>query len=104
MYALVLITAPGKKEAKVIAHSLLKNRLAACVTIADGIVSYFRWKGKIDSAREALLIVKTVKKLVPKVIRRVKSLHSYEVPEIISLPIHKGYAGYLVWIKNECAG
>ncbi|RJO64642.1 MAG: divalent-cation tolerance protein CutA [Candidatus Omnitrophota bacterium] len=102
MYAVILITASGKKEARTIARSLLKNRIAACVNVIEGIDSYFRWQGKIDSAREVLLIVKTRKKLIPEVIRQVKSLHSYEVPEIISLPITKGYAPYLSWIAHEC--
>jgi len=102
MYAVVFITASGKREAKVIARSLLTRKIAACVNIIGNVDSYFRWKGRIDSAREALLIVKTKKKLIPEVIRQVKSLHSYEVPEIISLPVTQGYAPYLSWIADEC--
>ncbi|MEW6075828.1 MAG: divalent-cation tolerance protein CutA [Candidatus Omnitrophota bacterium] len=102
MYAIVLITASGRKEAKIIARSLLTRKIAACVNIIGNVDSYFRWKGKIDSAREVLLIVKTKKMRIPEVIRHVKSLHSYEVPEIISLPVTQGYAPYLSWITDEC--
>lgn len=101
MYIVVFVTASNKKEAKKIAQELLRNRLCACVNIIDGIESFFWWKAKIDSASEALLIIKSTKLKLPKIIRLVKSKHSYEVPEIIALPIIGGFKPYLRWIDES---
>ena len=101
MYRVILVTAANKKEGRKIAMALVSNKLAACVNIIEGVESLFLWKGKIDSAKEVLLIVKTVKGKLPKAIKLVKSLHSYEVPEIISLPIIAGFKPYLKWINES---
>ena len=98
MYTVVLVTASKYKEARDIAGALIKGKLAACVTIIKSIESVFWWEGKIDKAHEALLIIKTRKSCVAKVIKKVKSMHSYAVPEIIALPIIAGNKGYLEWI------
>jgi periplasmic divalent cation tolerance protein len=79
----------------------MKNKLAACVNIIDNIKSIFWWQGKIDKAKEVLLIIKTKKKLIDKLIKKVKSLHSYAVPEIIALPIIAGNKKYLEWIDES---
>lgn len=100
-YTVIFITTANKKEAGRIARHLIKNRLAACVNIVDNIKSIFWWKGKIDKAKEVLLIIKTKKRLIDKLIKKVKSLHSYEVPEIIVLPIIAGNKKYLDWINGS---
>jgi periplasmic divalent cation tolerance protein len=101
MNVVILVTAGNKKEAEKIASGLIKERLAACVNIIEGVHSLFRWQGRVDSAKEALLVIKTRKSLMPKLIKKVKALHSYEVPEIIALPIICGDKKYLNWL-NEC--
>ena len=98
----VLITAGSEKEARKIAKLLVKEKNAACVNIVPGVDSLFRWKGKIDSARESLLLVKTRASLFPEIIRLVKEIHSYEVPEIIGLPIIGGSEEYLKWLDSAC--
>ena len=98
---MVFITAANKEEARLIARRLIKKRLAACVNIIDKIESSFRWQGKLDSAKEALLIIKSKKNKLVKIIKTVKSMHSYEVPEIIVLPIIGGDKLYLRWIDES---
>lgn len=99
MYIVVLITASSKEEAEKISKSLLEERLCACINIVDRIDSLFWWKDKLERASESLLIVKTKKSLIPKLVKRIKSLHSYEVPEIIALPIIAGNKDYLDWLN-----
>ena len=103
MHIVIFITASGKKEAHRIAKALLKNKLAACVNIVDKIESFFWWQNKLDKAKEALLLVKSKKKNFPRIAKLVKSLHSYDVPEIIALPICAGYKPYLNWIDESVA-
>ena len=101
MYIVVFITAGSKEEAQKIARGLLEEKLAACVNILPGLESHFWWQGKIDSAKEALLVIKTKKELFNKLAKKVKSLHSYSVPEIIALPIVTGNTEYLNWINDS---
>lgn len=101
MYIIVLVTCAQKKEAQRIAEALVEKRLAACVNIIDKISSIFYWQGKIDSAKELLLVVKTKKTKLPKIIKLVKSLHSYNVPEIIAVPVISGDKNYLKWINDS---
>lgn len=101
MYIVIFITAASKKEAVKIAEALLRRRLAACVNIVGKVESFFWWQGKIDRARECLLIAKSAKSKLGKIIKAVKSLHSYEVPEIISLPVSGGNKNYLDWINDS---
>jgi periplasmic divalent cation tolerance protein len=98
----VLITAGSEEEARKIARLLVKEKKAACVNIVPGVDSLFRWKGKIDSARETLLLAKTRASLFPQIISLVKEVHSYEVPEIIALPIIGGSEDYLRWLDSAC--
>jgi periplasmic divalent cation tolerance protein len=98
----VLITASSEEEGHKIAKLLVNERKAACVNIVPGVDSLFRWKGKIDSARESLLLVKTRASLFPEIITLVKEAHSYEVPEIIALPIIGGSEDYLKWLDSAC--
>lgn len=101
MYIVVFVTASSKKEAQNLARGLLRNRLCACVNIVDKIESLFWWEGKIDSASETLLIIKSTKAKLPKIMKLVKSKHSYEVPEVIALPIIGGLKPYLRWIDES---
>ncbi len=98
---LVLVTASSGEEAHLIADKLLTERKAACVNIVSGVSSFFWWNRKVDSARETLLLIKTRKSLLHDVIKLVKANHSYEVPEIIALPIVGGNPDYLEWIEKE---
>jgi periplasmic divalent cation tolerance protein len=102
MYIVVLVTVPSARTAKKIAKFLLSNKLAACVNIIPKIESLFWWQGKIDKAKEVLLMAKTQKKLFAKLVKAVKSKHPYEVPEIIALPIISGNRKYLDWIDESC--
>ena len=101
MHAIIFITAPEKNEAELIAQALLQEKLAACVNLIENIHSFFWWQGKIDNAKEVLLVVKTKKSLVSKLIKKVQVIHSYEVPEIIALPIISGNKKYLNWIDDS---
>jgi len=97
----ILITAKDREEAERIAQALVKAKLAACVNIKEDIKSFFWWEGKIDKADEALLIVKSLLPLLDPIIKSVKALHSYSVPEIIALPIVGGNEEYLKWIEDS---
>lgn len=101
-YIVIFITAKDKKEAVKIAQGLLKTKLIACANIINGVQSLFWWQGKIDSSKEVLLVLKTKKSLFKKVCAKVKSLHSYQTPEIIALPIINGSEDYLSWISHSC--
>ena len=99
-YAVIMVTAAGIDQAKEIAHALVEEEIVACVNILDGMLSIFRWKGKIEEGNECLLIIKTRMTRVADVISRVKSIHTYDVPEIIALPIIDGNPSYLQWIEE----
>jgi periplasmic divalent cation tolerance protein len=100
-YIVVLITVGTAEEARKIADALLKSRQAACVNIVPELDSLFWWRGRLDAASESLLIVKTKKARLPAIIKSVKKLHSYEVPEIIALPVVGGNKDYLDWLGSE---
>jgi periplasmic divalent cation tolerance protein len=97
----IFVTTSSKPEAQKIADLLLSRRKAACVNIVPKVESSFWWQGKLDSAQESLLIIKTKTSLLSEIIDLVKTAHSYEVPEIIALPIIGGNEDYLKWIENE---
>ena len=99
---IVLITAGSEEEAHKIAESLVKGKKAACVNIVPRVDSLFWWKDRLDSARESLLLVKTKASLFPEIVELVKRTHSYEVPEIIALPIIAGSEDYLKWLDIAC--
>jgi periplasmic divalent cation tolerance protein len=98
MHIVVFVTAGSKDEACKIARRLIEKRLAACVNIVEKIDSLFRWEGKVDAAAEALLLIKSKKSKFSQIVKAVRSVHSYEVPEIIALPIICGDGPYLKWI------
>jgi periplasmic divalent cation tolerance protein len=100
-YVIIFITASSYEEARKVADALVTQKKAACVNIVPKVNSLFRWKGKIEDAEENLLVVKTRAKLLSEVVSTVKAVHSYEVPEIIALPIIEGNPDYLKWIDEE---
>jgi len=99
---IVLVTCGSRKEARKIARALVGRRLAACVSeIGVPIASTYRWKGRVESAKEFLLLIKTNKRRFATVRDAVRKLHSYEVPEIIALPIIAGSRAYLDWVAES---
>lgn len=99
---LIYVTVKDTEEARRIGRTLIEERLVACVNILDGINSLYWWKGKIVDDREALVIAKTKGSLVPAVIEKVRSLHSYSCPCIVTLPIIDGNQDFLSWVEREC--
>jgi periplasmic divalent cation tolerance protein len=98
----VLVTCANAKEAKRIARVVVEARLAACVNVlAAPVHSVYRWKGKVEQAREVLLLMKTSRKKLTPLRALVEHLHSYDVPEFIALPIAAGSPAYLHWL-DEC--
>lgn len=98
----VMVACGSQKEARAIAKSLVSRRLAACVQeIGGGIRSTYRWRGKVESAKEFLLLIKTTRKRFAAVSAAIRKLHSYEVPEIIALEVRDGSPDYLRWITNS---
>lgn len=100
-YVVVFITCADEKEGEKISQGLVEKKLVACVNLVPKIISRYWWQGKIETASEVLLIIKTKKSLVDKLITEVKKLHSYTVPEIIALPIIAGNKDYLAWIDKS---
>ena len=100
-YIVVLVTVGNKKEAKKITDKILNERLAACVNAVPNISSHYWWKGKLQSSKESLLIIKTNKNLFEKLKKSIKKIHTYTVPEIIAMPIIAGNKDYLSWIDES---
>ena len=99
----IYMTAGSKSEAQKIGKALVDSRLAACVNILDNMESIYRWEEKLQVDSEVVLIAKTTETRVPRLIDKVKSLHSYDCPCIVSLPVLDGYPPFLDWIKSEVA-
>ena len=97
----VFVTTANEEEAVRIAKILVIERLAACANMVPGVRSIYRWKGEIWDTEERLLILKTRATLFPALEKRIRALHSYEVPEIVAIPIVAGSAPYLEWVL-EC--
>jgi periplasmic divalent cation tolerance protein len=100
-HILVIVTAANKTEAEKIAYGLLNERLIACANIIGPVHSLFWWQGKIESAEEHIILMKTRKNLFQKLSEKVKTLHSYEVPEIIAIPIVEGFKPYMEWLEKS---
>ena len=98
---LIYITAKDKEEARNIGKELVGSKLAACVNIIDKMNSFYWWEGKVQDDNEAILIAKTKESLVSELIEKVKSMHSYECPCIVSLPLLEGNKEYLEWVEKE---
>ncbi len=97
----VLTTTEHKADAEKIAKILLEKRLAACVQIIGPLTSYFHWQDKLDTAREYLCLIKSRDDLFAELEDAIKSVHPYEVPEIIATPITKGGKDYLNWMAAD---
>jgi periplasmic divalent cation tolerance protein len=98
----VLVTCGSAKEARRVARAVVEQKLAACVNIIDARVqSIYRWKRRVESAREFLLVIKTTRRRFPVLQKKIEQLHGYEVPEIIALPIVAGAGRYLEWIADS---
>jgi periplasmic divalent cation tolerance protein len=97
-YILILVTTKDKQEAEKITKALLNERLIACGNIINPVTSFFHWSGKINKAEECLIVMKSRMDLFAQVAERVKGLHSYEVPEILALPIVDGSKAYFDWM------
>ena len=97
---IVLTTAGSAEEARKIARELLERRLAACVNIVPQVESIYRWQGKVESAQEWLLLIKTTAAMFSAVRDAIRELHSYELPECVLLNIEDGSAEYLDWLAN----
>jgi periplasmic divalent cation tolerance protein len=97
----ILMTTGSKMEAKKIATVLVKKKLAACVQVLPAIESVYRWKGKTCRDKEVLVIMKSRKKLFLRLQKEVVRLHSYDVPQLVALPIIKGLPSYLSWMKKN---
>ena len=101
----VLMTAGSQEEAGQIAESLVAETLAACVNIVPGVTSVYRWQGRVERDQEWLLVAKSHSDVLDSLVQRVQELHSYDVPEIIALPLTGGSEAYLRWIDAEvCSG
>jgi periplasmic divalent cation tolerance protein len=98
---IVLVTCPDKESANKISSSLIEKKLAACVNTINNVESIFRWKGKIERNSENLLIIKSKKRLLKKLIMDVQQNHPYQLPEILALPIIGGSKAYINWLNNE---
>jgi len=104
-FLVILVTCGTKREAREIANSLVHRRLAACVNILSSrLESIYRWKGRINSAKEYLLVIKTTRRRFAALRREIERLHSYDVPEIIALPITAGSPKYLHWLAESVGG
>ena len=97
----IYMTVGSKEEARKIGKELVTTRLAACVNILDNMNSFYRWEGKIQDDTEVVMIAKTTEERVPDLIKKVKSLHSYDCPCIVSLPVAGGHQPFLDWIAGN---
>ena len=98
---LVLTTASNEGEAQKIAQELVERRLAACVNIIPRVQSIYRWEGKVETAEELLLIIKTTKTRSAEVKAAIRELHGYDLPECIVIAMEDGSAEYLKWIADS---
>jgi periplasmic divalent cation tolerance protein len=101
---LVVTTAPNLSEARALAQALVERKLAACVNLVPKIESIYRWEGKVESAEEYLLLIKTTAAMFENVRGVIQELHSYDVPECIALTIEDGSLAYLKWITDAVQG
>jgi periplasmic divalent cation tolerance protein len=99
---MVFVTCKSSAEARRIGRAAVTSRLAACANVVPGkIESIYRWRGKVERARETLLLLKTTRRRWPKLRDAIRRMHSYEVPEIVALPIAAGLAEYLDWVTES---
>ena len=97
----VFSTCPSAEEAEKVARKLLAKQLAACVTLIPGARSLYRWRGEVEEASEHVLLIKSRRGLFDQLRAELGSMHSYEVPEILALPVVEGAPSYIDWIDKE---
>ncbi len=100
-YHLVLVTSPNRSISEKLSKGLVEKKLAACVNRIPGVTSRYWWKGKVETSREELLIIKTIKSKLPLLTQWIKVTHPYQVCEILVLPIAGGNSSYLNWIDQS---
>jgi periplasmic divalent cation tolerance protein len=100
-YRVVLVTSPNRLTSEKLSKGLVSQKLAACVNCVPGVTSRYWWKGKIETSREELLIIKTTQSKLPVLTRWVKANHPYQVCEVLSLPVTGGNPDYLNWIDQS---
>jgi periplasmic divalent cation tolerance protein len=100
-YRIVLVTCASIEEARRIARHVVEHKLAACANIVPRVESIYRWKGKVERAKETLLMIKTTAARLRKLESEVKRLHSYDVPEFVAVPIVAGSQQYLEWLRKS---
>lgn len=100
-FIFLISTASSKKEGERIANGLLKSKLAACVNLIPGAMSFFFWKGKVCREKEVILLIKSCRGMECKIINKIKELHSYSVPEGIFINIAGGDKKYLEWVRES---
>lgn len=103
-HVVVMITCDKTREARLIARRLVQARLAACASVYPKGESIYWWKGRMETAREHLVLAKTSLSLLPRLVRTVAGLHHYEVPEIVAIPLVGGSKEYRTWLTEELCG
>ena len=98
---IVLVTVPSQKDGERIGRNLVEAKLAACVNIIPHICSIFFWQGKVETEDELLLLIKTMPDRLDALIEKVKKIHSYDVPEILALPVAAGSSDYIKWVEQS---
>ncbi len=101
-FLVVLTTWPDAEKARAAATTLVEESLIACANIIPGVESIYRWEGKLETSAEVLMVLKTTAARYGALQSRIKELHSYEVPEIVALPIANGLPQYLSWVESNC--
>ena len=102
--ALVLVTAPDSRTARALARAVLRERLAACVNLVPGLESHYWWRGKLELGKEFLLLIKTTRRRLAALEKRIIAEHPYDTPEFIVLPLTAGNARYLAWLRASASG
>ena len=97
----VLMTAPDRETGREVAAQLVRERLAACGNVLEGVTSIFWWEGDVQDEPEALVVLKTTREHVGKLTERVRALHPYDVPEVLALPVEEGLGEYMDWVRDE---
>lgn len=95
------VTCKDRRQATAIAKALVTEKLAACVNIVGGVASIYAWEGKVEEGREVMLLIKSRSSLSKRLTARVRALHSYSVPEVVTIPIASGNPDYLRWVRES---
>jgi periplasmic divalent cation tolerance protein len=102
-YVIVLVTAPDRKTARLLARAALESRLVACANLVPGVESHYWWQGKLERSSEVLVMFKTTRRNLARLEKTILSLHPYDTPEFVVLPISTGSRRYLAWLDASVA-